>query len=190
MRPQGTARRETQDKRSICEPSHSQHPHATHRANAAAAVGAGKSVSGPPPTRPTRQSCVVCSFSSTLTRKHHCFRPLRACSLPRRNSEVTSQAVCVGKTSKKRLASYVGLCNVYWPRSSTQTHQLEHIASPCREQTPNNNHTRLNVGYDLLYGHTNPHSTTHAYKRQAQAPRKKRHARCTFSYVPRTTDAI
>jgi hypothetical protein len=80
---------------------------------------------------------------SRLTRKHHCFRPLRACSLPRRTSEVTSQAVCAGKTWKERLASYIGLCNVYWPHSSTQTHQHEHITSPCREQTPHDNHTRI-----------------------------------------------
>jgi len=93
----------------------------------AAAAGAGICLSAPP-TRPTRQS-----FSLSLTRKHHCFRPLRACSRACPASEVTSlsQPARTGHGKEaSQVASYVGLCNVYWPCRDIQAYQHEHITSP------------------------------------------------------------
>ena len=117
-----------------------------------------------------------------LTRKHHCFRPLRACSLPRRNSAVTS----LRGQDKKCLASYVGLCNVYWPcwdtqvTSYTNTNTSHHHVV---DKTPHDDNARPPLDMTCYTGI--PTITQHTNRQpQAQAPRKKRHARKARHDVP------
>ena len=169
----------------ICEPSHSTHglhPHATRRANSAAAVGAGIC----PVLRHPRDPRA--SLSRTLTRKHHCFRPLRACSNAWRPSALTSlsQPARTGHGREaSHVASYVGLCNVYWPCRESQTYQHTHhiaITAPCREQTPHDDNARLPLDTTCYTG------TPHVTQRQPDRHRHPAKASCKMYPLLRTSD--
>jgi hypothetical protein len=154
-------------------------------ANSAAAVAAGKSVSGPPPTRPTRQSLrsvhlAVWVLHASITAFVHCARALVAFGSAESRSDQLELLVCVGKTRNALplTLDYVTCTGLAGTPKCTNTNTSHHHVV---DKQPHDNNARpplemtCYTGIPTITQHTN---------RQAQAPRKKRHARKARHDVP------
>lgn len=126
-------------------------------------------------------------LSDSHTRKHHCFRPLRACSLPSRTSKVTSlRAQDMEETPRMSplTLDYVTCTSLAATSRLNNTNTSPH-------HVVNKHHTIIMQERPLdmscfSRAHLLPFRHT-TYNNQAQAPRKSvMQARCTLSRVPRT----